>query len=182
MTEVVRWMLDPDTSSVTIDGASSVHPIRAEATGLRGWIEGTLASDGLAAESAVSGRVAIDVARLASGNPLIDRETRRRIQARRHPQITGEVVSGTVIAEGELLLEGVIEFRGERTQVEGTMAVVDVGSERIVLTGASRFDVRWWGLRPPRLGLLRVYPEIDVTVYVEATRHPDPPSAASSDV
>jgi len=170
MTRSTRWTIDPDASIVRVDGASSVHPVRASASGLEGWIEAVFADDALRPESPVSGRVEIDVDRLQSGNPLIDRETRRRILARRHPQITGEITDGSVTGDGDLALTGVIEFRGERIQVEGMMTVTAIDPESIVLDGSSRFDVRWWDLRPPRVGLLRVYPEIDVSVHVEAHR------------
>ncbi len=170
MTGPTRWSIDPEASRVEIDGASSVHPIRAEAAGLAGWIQSIGPTGALEPGTEVSGFVAIDVQRLGSGNPLIDRETRRRIQARRHPQITGEIVAGLVVVDGSLDLTGIIEFRGERIEVEGSMVATLLGTDRLVLEGASRFDVRWWGLRLPRLGLLRVYPEIDVSVHVEADR------------
>ena len=170
MTAPARWIIDPEASVVAIDGSSSLHPIRAGASGLRGWIEGFPNGGALSSGSEVAGSIEIDVDRLGSGNPLIDRETRRRILARRHPLITGEVVSGSVIDAGAIALEGIISFRGEQIQVEGTMAVARLDSDRIELTGSSRFDVRWWGLRLPRLGLLRVHPEIDVSVHIEAVR------------
>jgi hypothetical protein len=170
MTGPTRWAIEPEVSTVSIDGASTLHPIRASASGLRGWIEAVLNPGGLQRESAVTGRVEIAVEQLGSGNPLIDRETRRRILARRHPHIIGEVTAGVVAEHGVMDLEGVITLRGERIEVRGSMTVSEVDSDRIVLDGSSRFDVRWWGLRPPRLGLLRVHPDIDVSVHLEGRR------------
>ncbi len=44
------------------------------------------------------------------------------------------------------------------------------GVDALLLEGGQRFDVRDWGLQPPRLGLLKVQPDIDVRVRLVA--HP----------
>lgn len=108
---------------------------------------------------------------MRSGNGLVDRETRRRIDARRHPEITGVVTGSDRVAGDRLSLRGDLTFRGETRQVEGEVGVVvDDGGERIVLEGSQSFDVRDWGLEPPRFAMLKVHPGIDVRVHVEARR------------
>ncbi|MBX7160877.1 MAG: YceI family protein [Acidimicrobiia bacterium] len=168
---MARYTIDPEASQVWVAGTSSVHPIHATATGLEGWIDVEAGDGAVAAGTGLAGEVRIAVAALRSGNGLVDRETRRRIDARRHPEITGVVTGSDRVAGDRLSLRGDLTFRGETRQVEGEVGVVvDDGGERIVLEGSQSFDVRDWGLEPPRFAMLKVHPGIDVRVHVEARR------------
>ncbi|MFN8019319.1 MAG: YceI family protein [Acidimicrobiales bacterium] len=166
-----RFRLDPERSQVWIEGSSSVHPIHASATGLAGWVAIELDGGDVAASPNVEGEVRIEVDRLRSGNPLVDAETRRRIDARRHPEIVGTVTGSKRLAADRAKLRGTIAFRGEVQEVIGELAVAVVDG-KVHLAGQERFDVRAWGLQPPRLGLVRVHPE--VTVRLDAWGRPDP--------
>ena len=171
-----RHRIDPAASRVWIDGSSSVHPIRAEAGGLTGWVELTPAGDAPAGEAtsgepALDGEVRIEVDRLRSGNSLVDRETRRRIDARRFPEIVGTVTSAATVGGTDgrtLAVTGDIAFRGEVRGVEGDLAVAAGPDGRLTIEGSATFDVRDWGLRPPRVGLLRVHPDVEVRIHLEA--------------
>lgn len=150
---------------MAIDGSSSVHPIRAAASGLDGWIELDLDGAALAAEPAATGGVRIEVARLRSGNPLVDAETRRRIDAGRFPEIVGEITGSTRLADDRLALTGDLTFRGVTQPVHGELVLVlAIDGGGIGLAGEEDFDVRAWGLQPPRIGLLRVHPTIRVRI------------------
>jgi polyisoprenoid-binding protein YceI len=152
---MARYTIDPEASQVWIEGSSSVHPIHATATGLEGWVE--------VAEHSLDGEVQIEVDRLRSGNGLVDRETRRRIDARRFPYIVGRADAAESTGDGRFAVTGTVVFRGEDQQVNGELRVaLDEGE--LVIEGSQTFDVREWGLEPPRLGLLKVHPEIDVRV------------------
>jgi hypothetical protein len=165
--EVTRFVIDPDVSQVWIEGSSSVHAIHATATGLTGSIELVRSRDGIAAGPGLVGEVRVAVGRLASGNALVDRETRRRIDATRHPEIVGTVTAGESIAPGHFMVTGDIAFRGEVRSVSGEL-VISFEEERLIVEGTQSFDVRNWGLRLPRLGLVRVHPDVRVRVRVIA--------------
>jgi polyisoprenoid-binding protein YceI len=163
---VTRFVIDPDVSQVWIEGSSSVHPIHATATGLAGWIELVRSRDGIAA-SPVTGHVRIAAGRLASGNALVDRETRRRIDVTSHPEITGTVTGTEAIASDRVMVTGEIAFRGEVRSVSGEL-VISFDEERLIVEGTQSFDVRDWGLRLPRFGPIRVHPDVRVRVHVSA--------------
>ena len=93
-----RYELVPESSQVWIEGSSSLHPIHATATGLSGWVELSLTRTGLRKSSGVTGEVRVDVSHLESGNSLVDRETRRRIDANRFPEIVGTAVASKRVA------------------------------------------------------------------------------------
>ncbi len=69
---MARYQFDPARSALSIDGRSSVHPIRASFDGVVGWIELDDSGD------ATAGRVTVHVDRVSTGNPLYDREIRNR--------------------------------------------------------------------------------------------------------
>ena len=156
-----RFELDPERSQVWIDGSSSIHPIRASATGVDGWIEVMLTATGVGATPKVAGEVRIEVERLKSGNPLVDAETRRRIDAGRYPEIVGTVTGSSRVDLQRLSLSGDITFRGETKPVDGELEVT-IDADELHLAGEQQFDVRTWGLQPPKIGLLRVHPEVTV--------------------
>lgn len=164
-----RYVVSADESRVWIDGTSSVHPIRATATGLTGWTAFATTTRGVAKAPDLQGEIRIEVGRLRSGNPLVDRETRRRIDAKHHPEIVGTVTSAERLGPGRLRVTGTIEFRGQVQAVTGELTVV-IANDTVTLEGSATFDVRDWGLRPPRVALLQVHPEVDVRIHLVATR------------
>jgi hypothetical protein len=148
-------------SRLIIDGQSSVHPIHVE-TPIDGYLEAALDGHGLAPEATARGEVWVDVADLRSGNPLVDRETRRRIDARRHPRIVGELTSLVAAGDdGAHHAAGRLTFYGATRPVSGSVSLT-VDGDVVTAAGQERFDVRDWGLEPPQLLLLRVDPVVAV--------------------
>jgi polyisoprenoid-binding protein YceI len=169
---MTRWLLDPAASQVWIEGSSSVHPIRARAAGLTGWVQLSARGGKVAATPGLLGEVRIAVDRLQSGNPLVDRETRRRIDAGRFPEIVGTATGAERTAPGQLSVTGRIDFRGESRDVSGELTV-SIDGDRLTIEGGQTFDVRDWGLQPPKVALLRVHPDIQVRIHLEARKGTD---------
>ena len=169
---MARYIVLPEESQVWIDGSSSVHPVRATATGLVGSFGLTTTARGVAKAPGLEGEIRIEVGRLRSGNPLVDRETRRRIDAKHHPEIVGTVAAAERTGPGRLHVTGTIFFRGQVETVSGELAV-EVAGDQVTLDGSATFDVRAWGLQPPRVALLQVHPEVDVRIHVVAKRDAD---------
>lgn len=152
------YSIDPGASQVWIAGTSTVHPIHATATGLEGWFEGDMSA----------GEIRVQVAALRSGNALVDRETRRRIDAKRFPEISGVVNAATLNDTGRFTLQGDLSFRGETRPVGGEVTLASDG-DGVVVEGTQTFDVRDWGLEPPRIAMLKVHPEIEVRIRLVAS-------------
>ena len=47
---------------------------------------------------------------------------------------------------------------------------IDIDEEEVSLTGAYVFDIREFGMKPPSMLMVRVYPEISVRVELHGTR------------
>ena len=169
---MARFEIDPRRSRVWIDARSNVHPIHTATDGLEGWVDVTPdGRGGLDLAVAPSGVLRLPVARLSSGNRLEDRELHKRIDAARHPTIDG-VLTGLAPADGDgrYRVAGDLTFCGVTRRCEDVMVVRPVDDRTLELSGSSTFDVREFGVQPPRILLLRVEPEVVVRVEITATR------------
>jgi polyisoprenoid-binding protein YceI len=158
-------------SCLWVSGRSSLHPINTETRGITGWFEASTAADGsLDLGQPVSGELELAVERLTSGNQLYDRELRRRIDARRFPTIAGTVTR--IAASGghpRYMVSGDVSFHGKTRTFEHEMNI-EAGPETVSLTGDYQFDIREFGMKPPSMLMVRVYPEISVRVELYGTR------------
>jgi polyisoprenoid-binding protein YceI len=167
---VARYRIVADRSTVWIDARSSLHPIRSETSGLVGFFTGEVSPAGrIDTASAVSALVELPVAALSSGNPLYDREMRRRVDARRFPVIRGELREIKETGqEGTYLVRGDVTFRGVTRAYEEEVVVRRLDHGALEFSGAHVFDIRDFGMEPPRILMLRVHPEVDVRVRIVA--------------
>lgn len=167
---MARFEISPERSVVVIDARSSVHPIHAECKGLEGFLELVLSDDGrLDPAGEPKGHLELPVDRLQSGNPLYDREMKRRIDARRYPSITGELTAmAPGDAPGSYRLAGDLSFHGVTKSYEDTVTLARPAPDTLQLEGTHTFDVRDFGVEPPKIMMLRVYPDVTVTVRIVA--------------
>lgn len=162
---MTRHEIVPERSEIHVEGSSSVHGIHGQADGATGFVE--FDADG----RLVAGRLEVEAERLRWGNPLLDGETRRRIDTARHPTIVGDLTEVAATAAGAtrtLRARGSITFHGVTHPVEGELTVSEPTPGTVLVEGEQTFDVRDWDLQPPRLLLLKVSPEIRVRIRIEA--------------
>jgi|HubBroStandDraft_1064217.scaffolds.fasta_scaffold132639_2 polyisoprenoid-binding protein YceI len=159
-----RFEFDPTVSLMSVDGRSTLHPIHAEAAGLTGWIEADIALDtGQAAVHA--GRFEIPLVGLSSGNVLYDAELRRRLDIRRYPEAAGVVSDWQPTSHpGAYRVKGDVTFRGVTRSVEDDMSLSKEDERTVILSGTRIFDIRQFGMNPPRLLAVRVYPEVTISI------------------
>ena len=167
---VKRYEIDPGRSSVAILATSSVHDIHADAPGPSGWIELSGTPGRFGPKTTLAGRIEVAAGGLSADNPLVEREMKRRIDARRHPVISGEVTGVEAARENEIDLTGEITFLGRPCEVTGTVTLAVEGEgDGLRVTGSQVLDVRAWGLKPPKLLMLKVHPEVTVTIDLVVT-------------
>jgi polyisoprenoid-binding protein YceI len=169
---VTRYDIVPDRSTVWIEARSNVHPIQSTTSGLEGFVELDLGDAGnVDLDNAPVGRLSLDVERLKSGNRLEDREMQKRVNAKRHPRIEGvlDSVAGNG-TDGSYRVSGDVTFRGVSQHHEDLMDISKVDERTIRLAGESRFDIREFGMDPPKVLMLRVEPVVDVRVEIFAVK------------
>ncbi|MGD0084492.1 MAG: YceI family protein [Acidimicrobiales bacterium] len=167
----MRFSIDPARSSIWIDARSSVHPIHAEIKEIDGYLVASIGEDNVVDVSKpVSGRIEVVVSRLSSGNPLYDREMQRRVDSRRYPTIAGELVSMAKGGADEgYVSQGDVTFHGATKRVADLLQVSMPDDRTVVLEGQHTFDIRDFGVEPPRILMLRVHPDVAVRLRMVAT-------------
>jgi polyisoprenoid-binding protein YceI len=169
---VTRYSIEPERSTVWIEARSNVHPIQSTTNGLEGFVELQLEPTGdVDLANAPVGHLSLDVERLKSGNRLEDREMQKRVDAKRYPRIEG--VLDSMVGNGQggsYRVSGDIKFRGVLRHHEDLMDISRVDERTIRLAGASRFDIREFGMEPPKVLMLKVEPEVDVRVEIFAVK------------
>jgi len=159
-------------SELSMEVESSIHPIRASTTKLKGYFEAELLEDGrLDLSIAPAGRLEVYIESLESGNKLIDLEAQRRFDIRRFPSIIAEVVEiRTMDGDGHYQASGDLTFHGKTQRFENGLVVTQIDERTITMSGEITVDVRDFGIEPPRILVLKVYPIVKVRLKVVAER------------
>ena len=173
---MARYRILPGRSRVWIEARSTLHPIHTETSGLEGWLDFVVRDGGrVDLDAAPGAHLELKVDQLSSGNSLEDRELRRRIDARRYPTITGDLtVMRETDQDGRYRIEGDLTLKGVTRRYEDDMTLEAVDAETVVLAGQRTFDVRDFGVEPPRILMLKVEPDVTVKVAIVAEKIPDP--------
>ncbi len=164
---MATFRIDPGRSRVWIEARSSMHPINGEAEGLEGLIEAQVTDGRIDLSGMPSIKIELPVENLRSGKRLEDAEMMRRIDARRFPRIRGET---TELKEtnGGYRARGDLTFHGVTRQVEGEVTISAPDERSLVIEGEQVFDIRDFGVEPPKILMLKVHPDVRVRVKVVA--------------
>ena len=86
------------------------------------------------------------------------------MDARRYPTIAGRLTDIALDgAHPNYLVTGDVSFHGKTRSFAHGMQI-EVRNDGIALTGEDVFDIREFGMKPPSMLMVRVYPEISVRV------------------
>jgi polyisoprenoid-binding protein YceI len=164
---VTTFRIDPNRSKVWIEARSSMHPIHGEADGLEGSIEADVADGRIDVAGVPKISIELPVEKLQSGRRLEDAEMMRRIDARRYPMIRGET---TEFKEngGNYRVRGDLTFHGVTRPVEGEVIISAPDERSLLIEGEQVFDIREFGVEPPKILMLRVHPDVRVRIKVVA--------------
>jgi polyisoprenoid-binding protein YceI len=150
---------------------TNLHPAHVEADGLEGFIDAEFSDGAIDPTAPAAARIEFPVGRLTSDNGLFKREVQKRIGARRHPSIVGELRTVRALDEpGRYAVTGDLAFRGVTRSVEGEVHVGVSDQETLNVEGQQVFDIRDFGIEPPRLLMLKAYPDVTVRVRIVARR------------
>jgi YceI-like domain len=166
---VTRFRVVPGSSSVDTEVRSSVHPIHGQATDLRGVIEVELDGDGgPMLDRPYRGWVEVPVEAIRSGNRITEIEMQRRADARRYPTIRFEVGRAWPLDGADRYRAALTVTAHGRTQTIEEDFSLRRDGRRLVLEGRHTFDMRDFGVNPPRILTLKVDPQVKVSVRLVA--------------
>ncbi len=164
---MAHFSIIPDQSRLTATAQSSVHPIHAQATQLTGSIDITLADGALDLASTPEATIALRLDDLRADNQLYNTELKRRIDAKRFPTITGTVTDVRAASGGGYIVGGDLTMHGVTAHVNGSAEMRMEGQE-LRVQGQLELDIRNFGLSPPRILMLKVQPEVQVSLEIVA--------------
>jgi hypothetical protein len=160
----------PGSSSVDTEVRSSVHPIHGRATELTGVIEGDFDGDGRPdLDQPHQAWVEVPVTAIRSSNRLNELEMQRRAEVGKYPSIRFELdrawrVDGAADRYRAALS---VTAHGRTKSFQGDFRL-RLDGRRLVLDGQHTFDMRDFGVNPPRILTLRVDPQVRVSVRLVA--------------
>lgn len=163
----MRYQLDP-ASTLDIHASSSVHPIHTT-TPVTGWFDVTFDDDdAIDHQASLGGYIEFDLTAMRSGNPLIDRESERRLDVRRYPTVSGEltVLAATDDAE-QFTAAGDLTFHGVTREISGTLRI-ERSPDALALSGSTSIDVTEFGVQPPSLLVVKVHKDVRIDLHATA--------------
>jgi polyisoprenoid-binding protein YceI len=166
----VRFRAVPEESRFWAEVESSAHPVEVEASGIYGFIEAHFNGDGeLDPSGPHKAQFAFWTDDLSSGNDLRDVEMMRRIDARSHPSIEWSVKSVSMLSKGRCRGRGEVTVRGRTRPFEAEFKM-SVAPGKLVVEGRHAFDMRDFGIVPPKFFWLWIEPEVKVGVRIVANQ------------
>ncbi|HKD67212.1 MAG TPA: YceI family protein [Candidatus Binataceae bacterium] len=168
---MARYRIVPGRSHLWVEARSSLHPIKAESAAIAGYLETEVSGSGLDLKVPPQGRIEVEVESLKTGNALYDRELERRLETRKYPRIRGEILEVTELDAGRRYrVRGNLSLHGVTKAVEGEVSLRIVDDGNFEIEGEKTFDIRDFGLSPPRILMLQVYPDVKVRGHVVAEK------------
>lgn len=161
-----------ERSQLMLEGKSSLHPIQSATHELTGYFVAQVNQAGqLDLAQPATGRLEVAIESMKAGNDLYDLEMRRRLDIRRYPTIVAELTELRAQSQpNHYHAVGNLTFHGVTRRVEGELTIIQMDAHTLDLSGQLTLDVRDFGVTPPKLLMLKVYPEIQVRLKVIATQ------------
>jgi polyisoprenoid-binding protein YceI len=163
------YALVPGESQLRIEAHSTLpKPIRGTAAGLNGTFSANVEDGRLSLDPMPSLNIVVPVAKLSSGNEFQDREIRKLIGSLRHPNLVGELRRvGPGPSPDVYRVHGAITIMGVTQEYDGEVTI-RVDGRRVSIVGSQRMDIRRFGITPPRILTIQIYPDFDVSLQLVA--------------
>ena len=167
---MTRYSIVSHRSRVAVEVHSTLQRLELVSAQLTGEIDAEF-RDGLLVPGGVLASLAVPSASFGSGNWLIDRDVRVMFEVRKFPEISGEVIEiKTADGTGNYWARGHLSLHGVTREISGRANVVEVSDRHAVFEGAMTLDYTLFNLIPPKLLMLKVEPEVEITGRVYAER------------
>jgi polyisoprenoid-binding protein YceI len=165
---VSRFRAVPEESTFWAQLESNSHPVEVKAAGIYGFIEASFNGDGQLDPSASHrAQLAFWVEDMNSDNELRDVEMLRRMDARRHPSIEWTVRKILVRGNGRVRASCDVTVHGQTRGFEEDFRMSKAPG-LLVVEGEHVFDMRDFGLVPPKFLWLWIEPRLKVGVRIVA--------------
>jgi polyisoprenoid-binding protein YceI len=137
---------------------------------VRGAFDADVDEQGAIRSPEMSGRMKVRSDSLKSGNRLFDRDMNKMLETRKYSEITGEILGAEPNGDGDYAIRGRLYLHGMSEDVTGVARVIEAGPDHALFEGKMTIDFTHFNLDPPKLLVLKVIPELEVTGTIYAER------------
>lgn len=164
-----QFRVNTNQSSVKVGLKVNLHPSHIDANALSGVIECEVDDQGKPRlDQPYSADLSLPVEAIKSGNGIQDREMRRRFDVGRYPVISARVTKGEALeGEGRYRAVAQLTMHGQTREISGDIEL-HVDGTTMTIDGQQVINVKDFGIDPPRLIILKVEPDVDLTVHIVA--------------
>jgi polyisoprenoid-binding protein YceI len=159
---VSRFVVAAGASQMSAFARTTAHPFGYRAP-ITGAVEASLRDGDFDLDVPITAALEVDLDALEGDNPRVDGEMRRRLDIQRFPRVKATVLHVSAGAGDVYRLRGELTLHGKTRPMQGD-AVVTLDGNQLHAKGALTIDIREFGIKPPNLLIVRVHPQIEVTI------------------
>ena len=164
----MRYRIVPERSRLFALARSSLHPIRVETGAVGGFIEAQIAGEVLDLNSPPRSEIEVAAGALKSGNFLYDHELARQLEVARYPSVRGVLMAVSGLGGKRYRVRARLLLHGVERELEAEATLLQESDQSLVVEGERTIDMRDFALKPPRLLMFQVYPEVRVRMRIVA--------------
>ncbi len=164
------FCVDRSVSALLVEARSNVGLVSFGTTQIAGDIEAFEVGQSLDTRRECAARLVVPLASLSSGNALYDAELQKRLSARLFPDVVVELVEAAPLSPAEHHVSGRFTLHGVTAVLQGDVRITRPDLESILIRGESVIDIRDFGIPVPSVLMLRIYPDVKVSLQLVARR------------
>lgn len=164
------FRVDPTASAVLVEARSNVGVVSFGTTELGGTIEAVTDGHQLDTTGTCRAQLTVPLSALTSGNALYDAELHQRLAVQRHPNVLVELTRARPIGGPDHHVAGNVTLHGVTAELEGDVRITQPDPGTVLITGESVIDIRDFEISLPSVLMLRIYPDVTVSLHLVAHR------------
>jgi polyisoprenoid-binding protein YceI len=162
------FRVDATASAVLVEARSNVGVVRFGTTALDGTIEAVTDGHHLDTTGTCHARLTVPLSGLTSGNALYDAELQQRLAVQRYPNVLVELAHAAPIGQSDHHVAGRVTLHGVTAELEGDVRITQPDPGTVLVKGDSVIDIREFEISLPSVLMLRIYPEVTVSLHLLA--------------
>lgn len=176
--ERLRFSVDPAFSAVLIEARSNVGAVKFGSTQISGAIEAVRTDGHVDTDNRPCAKLTVPLASLASGNALYDAELQQRLAVQRYPQVGLELLEAHLIGDCNYRVSGNVTIHGVTATLQGVVNLTFPAADEVLIVGEQTIDIRDFDIDLPSVLMLRIYPDVKVSLHLVARTSPSTESGS----